>query len=30
MGYKILVVKECEYKKEPNIILEKCIKFIND
>jgi very-short-patch-repair endonuclease len=29
-GYKILTIWESEYRKNPQQILEKCIKFIND
>jgi hypothetical protein len=30
LGYKILVINECEYKKTPDKVLENCLKFIND
>ena len=29
-GYQILIIWESEYKKNPQQILEKCIRFIND
>jgi very-short-patch-repair endonuclease len=29
LGYDILVIQECDYKKTPHNVLEKCLQFIN-
>jgi very-short-patch-repair endonuclease len=29
-GYKILHIKECEYRKDSNLIINKCLEFLNE
>jgi len=29
-GYKILRIKECDYRKNPKFIIEKCLQFLKD